>query len=157
MAEPEKNIDWGKVKAFAGLMTNDIGAAMQGALTYIGDRLGIFKALAAAPATSAELAELEIEISVLSEAKPIAPSEIEVGPLRIDTRSSRVRRRRYVAFIDSRTRARPSTRRDSTTSAASDVSAALAVLADRAALGADLAALRLRWAGISSGRCLRCL
>jgi hypothetical protein len=29
-------------------MTNDLGAAMQGALTYIGDRMGIFKALAAA-------------------------------------------------------------------------------------------------------------
>ncbi|MGA2411222.1 MAG: class I SAM-dependent methyltransferase [Candidatus Binataceae bacterium] len=56
MAEAEKNIDWGKVKAFAGLMTNDIGAAMQGALTYIGDKLGIFKALASAPATCAELA-----------------------------------------------------------------------------------------------------
>ena len=57
MAEAEKDLDWGKVKAFAGVMTNDIGAAMQGALTYIGDRLGIFKALAAAPATVAELAE----------------------------------------------------------------------------------------------------
>ncbi|MBE3603713.1 methyltransferase domain-containing protein [bacterium] len=38
-------------------MTNDLGAAMQGALTYIGDRLGIFKALAGAGAvTPAELA-----------------------------------------------------------------------------------------------------
>jgi len=57
MAEAGKNIDWDKVKAFAGLMTNDIGAAMQGALTYIGDRLGIFKELASAPATVNELAE----------------------------------------------------------------------------------------------------
>ncbi|MBV8846350.1 MAG: methyltransferase domain-containing protein [Bryobacterales bacterium] len=39
-------------------MTNDLGAALQGALSYIGDRLGIFKALAeAGPVTSAELAE----------------------------------------------------------------------------------------------------
>lgn len=57
MSEAEKSIDWSKVKAFAGLMTNDLGAAMQGALTYIGDRLGIFKALAGAGAvTPAELA-----------------------------------------------------------------------------------------------------
>jgi hypothetical protein len=55
---PQAELDWGKVKAFAGLMTNDLGAAMQGALTYIGDRLGIFKALAAAGAvTVAELAQ----------------------------------------------------------------------------------------------------
>jgi len=57
MAEEQKNLDWGKVKEFAGLMMNDLGAAMQGALTYIGDRLGIFKSLADAGAvTSAELA-----------------------------------------------------------------------------------------------------
>jgi 2-polyprenyl-3-methyl-5-hydroxy-6-metoxy-1,4-benzoquinol methylase len=55
--EGQKNLDWDKIKAFAAVMTNDIGAAMQGALTYIGDRLGIFKALAAAPASAAELAE----------------------------------------------------------------------------------------------------
>ncbi len=52
MSEAEKAIDWGKVKTFAGLMTNDLGAAMQGALSYIGDRLGIFKALAAAGAVT---------------------------------------------------------------------------------------------------------
>lgn len=56
MAE-EQPLDWGKVKEFAGLMTNDLGAAMQGALSYIGDRLGIFKSLADAGAvTSVELA-----------------------------------------------------------------------------------------------------
>lgn len=56
MAE-EKALDWGKVKEFAGMMTNDLGAAMQGALSYIGDRLGIFKSLAAAGAvTCAEFA-----------------------------------------------------------------------------------------------------
>jgi len=58
MDEEQKSVDWGKVKEFAGLMMNDLGAAMQGALTYIGDRLGIFKALAGAGAvTSVELAE----------------------------------------------------------------------------------------------------
>src|ERR1700732_3306886 len=53
----EEQLDWGKVKEFAGLMMNDLGAAMQGALSYIGDRLGIFKALAdAGSVTSADLA-----------------------------------------------------------------------------------------------------
>ncbi|HVC43867.1 MAG TPA: class I SAM-dependent methyltransferase [Candidatus Binataceae bacterium] len=57
MPEETKNVDWAEVKSFAGLMMNDIGAALQGALTYIGDRLGIFKALAGAgPVTVAELA-----------------------------------------------------------------------------------------------------
>jgi SAM-dependent methyltransferase len=56
MAE-EQPLDWGKVKEFAGLMTNDLGAAMQGALSYVGDRLGIFKSLADSGAvTSVELA-----------------------------------------------------------------------------------------------------
>jgi SAM-dependent methyltransferase len=51
------SLDWDKVKAFAGLMTNDLGAALQGALSYIGDRLGIFQSMAAAGAvTSTELA-----------------------------------------------------------------------------------------------------
>ncbi len=56
MAE-EKQLDWGKVKQFAGVITSDLGAAMQGALSYIGDRLGIFKSLAeAGSVTSVELA-----------------------------------------------------------------------------------------------------
>jgi 2-polyprenyl-3-methyl-5-hydroxy-6-metoxy-1,4-benzoquinol methylase len=57
MADQTTSLDWEKVKAFAGLMTNDLGAALQGALSYIGDRLGIFQALAqAGPVSSAELA-----------------------------------------------------------------------------------------------------
>ncbi|MGH7916715.1 MAG: methyltransferase domain-containing protein [Candidatus Binataceae bacterium] len=60
MAQEEKReqpLDWGKVKEFAGLMLNDLGAAMQSALTYIGDRLGIFRALAeAGPITCDDLA-----------------------------------------------------------------------------------------------------
>jgi 2-polyprenyl-3-methyl-5-hydroxy-6-metoxy-1,4-benzoquinol methylase len=51
MAEA-KALDWGKVKEFAGLMTNDLGAAMQGALSYIGDRLDLFKSLADAGAVT---------------------------------------------------------------------------------------------------------
>lgn len=57
MADQTPSLDWDKVKAFAGLMTNDLGAALQGALSYIGDRLGIFQALAkASPVSSADLA-----------------------------------------------------------------------------------------------------
>jgi 2-polyprenyl-3-methyl-5-hydroxy-6-metoxy-1,4-benzoquinol methylase len=57
MADQSTSLDWDKVKAFAGLMTNDLGAALQGALSYIGDRLGIFQALAkSSPVTSTELA-----------------------------------------------------------------------------------------------------
>src|SRR5712692_4631233 len=57
MADRTTSLNWDKVKAFAGLMTNDLGAALQGAPSYIGDRLGIFQALAkAGPVTSAELA-----------------------------------------------------------------------------------------------------
>jgi 2-polyprenyl-3-methyl-5-hydroxy-6-metoxy-1,4-benzoquinol methylase len=57
MADQTALLDWHKVKTFAGVITNDLGAALQGALSYIGDRLGIFQALAKAGAvTSAELA-----------------------------------------------------------------------------------------------------
>jgi 2-polyprenyl-3-methyl-5-hydroxy-6-metoxy-1,4-benzoquinol methylase len=57
MADQNPPLDWDKVKSFAGMMTNDLGAALQGALSYIGDRLGIFKVLADAGAvTCAELA-----------------------------------------------------------------------------------------------------
>jgi 2-polyprenyl-3-methyl-5-hydroxy-6-metoxy-1,4-benzoquinol methylase len=57
MAEDATSLDWNKVKGFAGMMMNDLGAALQGALSYIGDRLGIFRELAAAGhVTSAELA-----------------------------------------------------------------------------------------------------
>jgi 2-polyprenyl-3-methyl-5-hydroxy-6-metoxy-1,4-benzoquinol methylase len=45
MGDEAKAIDRDKAKRFLGQITNDLGAAMLGALTYIGDRLGIFKAL----------------------------------------------------------------------------------------------------------------
>jgi len=53
--EPDRE----KVKAFAGQILSDIGTAVQGALSYIGDKLGIFKAMAAAdgPVTVEELAD----------------------------------------------------------------------------------------------------
>lgn len=58
MAEEKQQLDWDKIKNFSKQVSGDIGAAMFGALSYIGDRLGIFAALAGAGAvTSAQLAE----------------------------------------------------------------------------------------------------
>ena len=58
MAGEKQQLDWDKIKQFSAQVSNDIGAAMLGALSYIGDRLGIFSALAQAGAvTSAALAE----------------------------------------------------------------------------------------------------
>ncbi len=58
MADEKQQLDWDKIKNFSKQVSNDIGAAMLGALSYIGDRLGIFSALAQAGAvTSAQLAE----------------------------------------------------------------------------------------------------
>jgi SAM-dependent methyltransferase len=52
-----EQLDWKQAKNFLFQVSGDIGAAMFGALNYIGDRLGIFKALADAGAvTSVELA-----------------------------------------------------------------------------------------------------
>jgi 2-polyprenyl-3-methyl-5-hydroxy-6-metoxy-1,4-benzoquinol methylase len=58
MSEAKPELNWDKVKKFSAQVSNDIGAAMLGAMSYIGDRLGIFKSLAGSgPVTSAELAE----------------------------------------------------------------------------------------------------
>ncbi|MGC1679240.1 MAG: class I SAM-dependent methyltransferase [Candidatus Binataceae bacterium] len=57
MADTKPNLDWDVIKSFSKQVSIDIGAAMLGAMSYIGDRLGIFKTLADAGAvTSAELA-----------------------------------------------------------------------------------------------------
>ncbi len=49
--------DMDKLNAFAGRMVGDLGSAMSAALVVLGDRLGLYKALAGhGPATSAELA-----------------------------------------------------------------------------------------------------
>jgi 2-polyprenyl-3-methyl-5-hydroxy-6-metoxy-1,4-benzoquinol methylase len=57
MADEKQQLDWGKIKNFSKQVSSDIGAAMLGALSYIGDRLGIFSALAdAGSVTSADLA-----------------------------------------------------------------------------------------------------
>jgi SAM-dependent methyltransferase len=51
------NIDQTKLDAFLGKVVGDVGAAMSAALVVMGDRLGLYKALATAPATPAELAK----------------------------------------------------------------------------------------------------
>ena len=52
------SLDMGKVEAFAGQVLVDQAAQLAGVLTYIGDRLGIWSALAASgPVTPAELAD----------------------------------------------------------------------------------------------------
>ena len=58
MPDVKPELNWDKVKKFSAQVSNDIGAAMLGAMSYIGDRLGIFKSLAeGAPLSSVELAE----------------------------------------------------------------------------------------------------
>src|SRR5258707_11344294 len=58
MGDEKKQLDWDRIKKFSKQVSNDIGAAMLGGLSYIGDRLGIFSALAEAGAvTSTQLAE----------------------------------------------------------------------------------------------------
>ena len=49
-------IDPAKLDAFLGQVVGDAGAAMSAALVVLGDRLGLYKALARGPATAAELA-----------------------------------------------------------------------------------------------------
>ena len=49
--------DSGKLEAFVGKMAGDMGAAMSASLVLLGDRLGLYKAMAeAGPSTSADLA-----------------------------------------------------------------------------------------------------
>src|SRR6476660_127301 len=54
---PARPIDEGKLNAFMGRMLDDLGGAVSSALVLIGDRLGLFKALAHEPAGSWELAK----------------------------------------------------------------------------------------------------
>jgi SAM-dependent methyltransferase len=49
-------IDEQRLNAFMAKAINDMGAAMHGVLVYTGDRLGLYKAMAAGPVTPAELA-----------------------------------------------------------------------------------------------------
>lgn len=51
------NINQDKLNSFLGQAVGDMGAALSATLMLVGDRLGLYKSLAQAPATSAELAE----------------------------------------------------------------------------------------------------
>ena len=51
----EETIDQAKLEAFVGKGVNDFGAMLSAALVVIGDKLGLWRALAG-PLTSAELA-----------------------------------------------------------------------------------------------------
>ncbi len=50
-------MDENKLNEFLGMAIGDVGAAMSASLILLGDRLGLYKALAAAPVTSTQLAE----------------------------------------------------------------------------------------------------
>ncbi|HVN64906.1 MAG TPA: class I SAM-dependent methyltransferase [Candidatus Binataceae bacterium] len=59
MANENPQLDWGRVKQFSMQVGMDVSAAMLTAMSYIGDRLGLFRALAdAGTVTSARFAEL---------------------------------------------------------------------------------------------------
>ncbi len=49
-------IDMDKLNAFIGRFVGDLGAAVHAGMVVIGEKLGLYKALAAHPMTSAELA-----------------------------------------------------------------------------------------------------
>ena len=49
-------LDMGKLNAFIGQFVTDLGAAVHTGMVVIGERLGLYKALAGGPMTSAELA-----------------------------------------------------------------------------------------------------
>lgn len=50
------NLDERKLEQLLGLVVNELGAASNAALVVLGDRLGLFRALAESPMTAAELA-----------------------------------------------------------------------------------------------------
>jgi SAM-dependent methyltransferase len=55
--QQERPLDPAALDEFLGRFVGDFGAAMHAPLVLLGDRLGLYTALAAGPATSAELAE----------------------------------------------------------------------------------------------------
>lgn len=57
MSSPQvSKLDMDKLNAFIGRFVTDLGAAVHTGMVVIGERLGLYKALAATPMTSAELA-----------------------------------------------------------------------------------------------------
>jgi len=58
MSSPAKSaLDMDKLNAFVGKFVTDLGAAVHTGMVVIGERLGLYKALAQGPTTSAELAQ----------------------------------------------------------------------------------------------------
>jgi SAM-dependent methyltransferase len=55
-AEPRPALDMDKLNAFIGQFVGDLGAAVHAGMVVIGERLGLYKALAAGPMSSHELA-----------------------------------------------------------------------------------------------------
>jgi SAM-dependent methyltransferase len=53
---PQPILDMDKLNAFVGRFVTDLGAAVHTGMVVIGERLGLYKALAAGPMTSSELA-----------------------------------------------------------------------------------------------------
>ncbi len=53
---PVPSLDMDKLNAFVGRFVGDLGAAVHAGMVVIGERLGLYKALAAGPMSSAELA-----------------------------------------------------------------------------------------------------
>jgi SAM-dependent methyltransferase len=56
MATPSLALDMDKLHAFIGQFVGDLGAAAHAGMVVIGEKLGLYKALAAGPVTAAELA-----------------------------------------------------------------------------------------------------
>lgn len=57
MNAPSPTLDEARLNAFLGAAVGDLGAAISASLMLVGDRLGLYKALADAPATPQELAD----------------------------------------------------------------------------------------------------
>jgi len=55
-AQQQPAIDMNKLNAFIGQFVTDLGASVHAGMVVIGEKLGLYKALAAGPMTSAELA-----------------------------------------------------------------------------------------------------
>ena len=51
-------VDAKKLEQFVGQFVTDLGATVHAGMVVIGDRLGLYKALAAGPLTAAELAAI---------------------------------------------------------------------------------------------------
>ena len=51
-------IDMNKLNAFIGQFVNDLGAAVHAGMVVIGEKLGLYKALAGGPMSSAQLAAM---------------------------------------------------------------------------------------------------